>query len=245
MHKFALAFSLGVSLSAMAHAGTVTDISLSSYYGGAYDGGQWSGEINGASIVAAPTDGNTGTGITFTNWAGRYVEIDAGVTQTIALPSGGVLLNNSAVVNTLFNEGFGINGSPSVNVVFTNNAGASATYGLVSGQTIRDYNNDGYYNTLTGSNSPSYGAVTAQNWWNNGGSGQRLDAQTFVLPSSWTGTDLTSMAVDVVGSGGMALLSALQVNDQTPTSSVPEPMTLSLLGAALGTLALLRRRRAG
>lgn len=233
-----LAFCLAAGA---ARAGAITNVDLSSYYGGAYDGGQWSGEIGGSTIVAAPTDGSTGTGITFSNWAGRYAEIDAGITETITLPTGGVALNSAASVNTLMNNGYGSSAVQAV-VTFENNSGQTAQYSLVGGQTIRDYNNGSYENALQGSNTDSsYGAVTAQEWWTNN-SGQRLDVQAFVLPSSWSGTDLVSMSVeDPSNSGGLVLLSAMQIVDGT--ASVPEPMSLALLASGLAGLTLARRAR--
>lgn len=50
-------------VSQIALADTITNISLSSYYNGS-----WSPEINGSTIAAAPTNGNTGTGLTFSDY---------------------------------------------------------------------------------------------------------------------------------------------------------------------------------
>jgi hypothetical protein len=77
--------------------------------------------------------------------------------------------------------------------------------------------------------------------------GQRLDAQTFALPASWNGTNLTSVTIDSTVDMAVSyysnILSALEVDDRTPSSSVPEPATLALLGTTLLGLGLIRRRR--
>lgn len=228
----------------LAHADTVTDISFS-YGGGSLNPpGAWATQINGGSIIAAPKTGNTGTGITFADWSGSFNEIDNGVSRTFTFQP--VPLNSLGEVHTLLSTFYG-SSSLQATVTFTNDAGATASFGLVGDQTIRDYNNNVFTDDLLGYNTAAgLGAVTAENWWANG-QGQRLDVQTFVLPASWAGTDLTSMAIsDPANSGGVDILSALQVVDVTPSpaSVTPEPGSLCLL--ATGSLAFfgLARRKA-
>jgi hypothetical protein len=165
-------------------------------------------------IAAAPTNGSTGTGITFANWNGNFVQVTQGNTTTITFTP--IALSSDTVVNTLLSNFYGGSNTQAV-ITFTNSNNATAVYSLVGGQTIRDYNNNTFQNglSLTGSNStPGLGSVTAQEWWNDGHSGmyQRLDVQTFVLPSSWNGSHLNSITIaNPSDSSGSDVLSALQV----------------------------------
>ena len=235
-------FALAVCV-ANAHADTVTDITIPYGGGTANPAGSWATQINGGSIVAAPKAGNTGTGITFANWSGSFNEIDNGTSRTFTFTP--VPLNTTAEVHSLLNTFYGSTANEGT-VTFTNDAGSQVSYGLVGDQTIRDYNNNVYTDDLLGYNTEAgLGAVTAANWWNNG-QGQRLDVQTFVLPSSWAGTDLSSITLaDPANSGGIDILSALQVDDVTaPMPTVtPEPGSLWLLGTGCLAAGGLTRRR--
>ncbi len=230
--------------STIARADVVTNISFP-YGGGTYNPpGTWATQINGASIVAAPTSGNTGTGITFTDWNGNFNEIDPGVSHTYTFDP--IALTSTAEVNSLLSTFYGST-AIEANVTFINSAGSTAVYGLVGDQTLRDYNNNIYTDDLLGYNTASgLGAVSAINWWNNG-QGQRLDVQTFLLPSIWAGTDLTSITIsDPANSGGVDILSALQVDDvssSAPTAVTPEPSSLALLSTGLFTIAAFLRRQ--
>jgi hypothetical protein len=95
------------------------------------------------------------------------------------------------------------------------------------------------------------GVVTAQNWWNTGDAGtsengeptSHQDAQTFGLPASWAGTNLTSITLtDPLGNVGQDVLSATQVDDVTVTSTIPEPPARVLLEIGLVGLGLFGRR---
>lgn len=204
----------------------------------------WSGAVNGSSIAAAPTNGNAGSGITFADWSGQFNQINPGQTTTFSIPS--VALGSASTVNSLFNTFYGDAGTDAI-VTFTNSANQTAVYDLVGGQTIRDYNQNSYQNGLSGAGV----GVTAQNWWNNGASGQRLDLQSFLLPTAWAGTDLTSFTVydpttPPANPSPADVLSALQVISNpstTPPAVTPEPSSILLLGTGLlGVAGTMRRR---
>lgn len=240
-HSMLSALAMALLCSAGAHAGTVTDISIP-YGGGTLNPpGNWATQINGPSIVSAPISGNTATGITFANWAGSFNEIDPGMSRTFTFTP--VALTSNSEVNSLLSTFYGST-AVEVDLTFTNSAGLTATYGLVGDETIRDYNNNVFTDDLPGYNiAPGLGAVTAQNWWNNG-QGQRLDVQTFLLPSAWAGTKLTSISLsDPADSGGVDILSALQVADASSTAVTPEPSSLALLSTGLLTAGGLLHRR--
>lgn len=247
------ASTLGL-ISQIALGDTITNISLSSYYNES-----WSTEINGSTIVAAPTNGNTGTGLTFGDYNGQDVVVGedfSGQDTTQTIDFSGVLLDNNSAVNTLMNLLYGVDGAEDAIVTFTASNGDTATYDLYGNDTIRDYNNnlvDNHSNGLSGSDP----GVTAQMWWDNCSDPtacsssvnyQRLDAQTFTLPASWSGYDLVSMTITDPWSGFQQndiALSALQVDVGAPlVSAVPEPASVSLLLAALfGVTLYVRRRR--
>jgi hypothetical protein len=225
-----------------ARADSVTNIQIPYQAGFTFGTDTWSSALDGSVIAAAPTNGNAGTGITFTDWAGQFNETDETASSPTTITfAAGVALNADAVARTLINATFLASGDT---ITFGNSNGDSASYDIVGGSTYRDYFEGEFINDLTGGS----GLVTAENWWSGTGpdGNVRLDVQTFVLPSGWAGTNLTSITVGVPNGGGEVLLSALQVDDisqSVTTSTVPEPSSLALLCTGmLGVVGAIRRR---
>ena len=200
---------------------------------------------------------NTGSTLTFSDPNADYVAVGF-VAPFSGYHSGSVtidtgdtnLLSSIVDVNTLINLFNGQSGDQAT-ITFTNSLSQTDVFTLTDGATVRDYhNNNNGGDTLTGTGT----GVTAVNWWNNGvidtnGDGsvepdQRLDAQTFVLPSGWAGTTLTSMEIQYAGThSDDAVLSAFQIDDLGGSSPIPDPSTLGLVAASLVTLGAFARRR--
>ncbi len=247
LRVFALA-AMALTAGFQAKADTVFNVDLSSYYT------PWSSWTPPVAAGSESGNGNTGSGLSFSDPSGENVTVGF-VTQfsnywpgSVTIPTGDTnALSNDAEVNTLINL-FNGNSGDEVTVIFTNSDSATDTFTLSVGETVRDYhdNNNGV-DGLTGTGS----GVTAVNWWNDGvaendGSTQfRLDAQSFLLPSSWAGTTLTSMElIYPTANGNQATLSAFQIDDPGGTGSpAPEPSSWILAGAGLLSAGVLRRGR--
>ena len=148
-------------------------------------------------------------------------------------------------VNSLINTYAGVAGSSLAYIEFIGTGGASYTYNLVGGVDIRDFNNDGFVNTI----DPSAGSHPTQVLsYDDQAQGGRLDMQQFTLPSTFLGQTLTTILL--VDNGFDApnpephqrvFLAGMSV------SSVPEPSSMILMasGGALISVSLhvLKRRR--
>jgi hypothetical protein len=212
----------------------------------------WIHFTDGSLIKDAPAQGNTGSNISFEYWDGQLVTVGAdypGPTNSTSTATIGINLTlpSEPAVNALLNTLFGQPNEVNAVVVFTNSDGATATYSLVGGQTIRDYTSSGGPTSLQGFNTDySLGDVITQNWWNDSSAGgtDNLDVSTFFLPSSWAGTTLESLTLEnplsKETSADDIALSGIQVESIAPPAlAVPESssnglLVTSLLGLGLG-----------
>jgi hypothetical protein len=122
------------------------DIDISSYYTSDWLTGEY---YNGSTIAVAPNDGNTNTGITFANWDGKLVSVgpDA-ASKSLTLNISPTLVPAQPCIRALLNTFYGVLGRVNAILVFKNNEGMAASYSLVGGQTVRDYNENRYTDDL-------------------------------------------------------------------------------------------------
>jgi hypothetical protein len=131
----------------------------------------------------------------------------------------------AATVYTLINSGFGAVGADNASIEFVAVNGADATFDLVQGDNIRDH----FQNVFNNDAPNTVPTLFASD---------RLDRQTFVLPSSFATDTLTKIIFTAKDSGvpqGEAFLAALTV------ATVPEPSTLVMLVIAAAVIRLRRR----
>ena len=140
-------------------------------------------------------------------------------------------------VYTLMNTAWGSLGTDEANIIVTGSHGETATLDLVEGQNIRDHFNDGFVNTLTD------GSVVSTYF--SGGSvaptgTDRLDRQSFVLPSTFSGDTISSITFKALSASypngapflaGLTLANSNTVPD-VPSAAVPVLAALALLMAA-------------
>ena len=182
--------------------------------------------VNGGAGAGAPTSNNNGPLLdqgaldlgrtevfALTNDNGK----GTGIIQTPAQsnPSAfdiSVNITDPTTVFTLINSGYGIFGATIGSVEFKGTGGLDDSVNLVEGQNIRDYNNDGYNNTVGGG---ALGATYVGSVYFGGGQ-VRFDEQQFVLPSSFNSATLTDIILHATGSAniysGEPIMSAATVD---------------------------------
>jgi hypothetical protein len=186
----------------------------------------WAASVCGGGIINGdtfPTGTQNFGGVPFAistgpnnYWSGATVADCGAGTVRLTIPVG---VQGVTSVFTLLNTGWGQPGpSAYLYVTFTGSAGATATQPLVGGVNVRDYNNDGYQNTINNTS-------TVQAWTN--GDGQRLDRQEYILPAAFASQTLTSVTITDTGNQNFsrAVFSALTVS--TCPATVAEGITVS------------------
>jgi PEP-CTERM motif len=109
---------------------------------------------------------------------------------------------------------------------------------FVSNVDIRDYNNDGWTDTINGTTTTNVFNDSTDNW----GMAGRLDMQQISLPSSFADQTLTS--IELIDNGGPSTQRVVLDGVTVQTASVPEPSSIILLGiVAAGAMAYAWRWR--
>lgn len=112
--------------------------------------------------------------------------------RSITIP---VNLSGITEIDTLITTYYGQPGPALATIEFFGTNGACYEKDLIGGVDVRDYNNDGFTNTINGT------TTTQVLTWQDFGNGQRLDKQQYRLPSSFNNQTLTSIRLSDVGGG--------------------------------------------
>ncbi len=191
-------------------------------------------QFNPATFPTGIRDGNQNTGIPFDialfggivgNWSAPLnspgtqldVKLDASGTRTFY---------------ALLNNGFGTAGINEYDVTFKATNGAAVTYQSIGGVDTRDYNQNVFTDTISGSTVP---------WFDNG-LGQRLDMREFTLPAAFANDTISDFVITQVSPSDNALFWGLTYGTGSPTPT-PEPVSLTLSGAGLLALGILGAKR--
>ncbi len=208
---------------------TLTNTNLRTYTGGtSYPVAPTSLTVGGIDFALVPAGATA-------NSLGIIQLLSTGATATIP-----VNVADVTTVYTLMNSAWGKAGANIGTLEFVGSGGATASFSLVEGTNIRDHFNDGFNNTATNVVSATFG-------------NDRLDRQTFTLPSAFAGQTLTEIRFINNGSGtaggtGQPFLAAITV--QTGAASggnvipLPGAALLCALGSALAGWRFRRRRLA-
>jgi len=153
-------------------------------------------------------------------------------TVNVTIP---INLKGATTVYTLMNTFWGQTVGSYDTVTFTGSSGTTYSVDLYGDKDIRDYNAADWTNSVSGN---------TQQAWTNSTDSQRLDMQTFVLPSDFADQTLVSMTITDNASTvySRIFLAGLTVDPADPVT-VPEPAPLALVGGVLIAAGIFFRRR--
>ncbi len=177
---------------------------------------------NGGDYPSAPTTLSVG-GVDFALIPSGTTASSLGILQTSSSQSSfdiPVNIAGGTVLYTLINSVYGTAGDTVGTVEIKGTGGADAVFDLIEGTNIRDYNNDGYNNTIApGTPSASFG-----------GGQVRLDMQTFTLPSAFA----TQRITDIIftSTGGIPQGEPFLAGATVTTASGPAQLVLLGSGVA-------------
>ncbi len=203
---------------------TLTNANLRTYTGGTdYPVAPTSLAVGGVDFDLAPAG-------TTSNSLGVIQLLSTGQTATITTD-----IANPTVVYTLMNSAWGASGAKIGILEFVGSGGTIAGLDLVEGTNVRDHFNGRFNNTATQVVSATFGS-------------DRLDRQTFILPSAFAGQTLMEIRFIDTGTGsstgtGQPFLAAITVQTGT-TTPIPAPAVtlLCILGSVLAGWRFRRRR---
>jgi hypothetical protein len=161
---------------------------------------------------------------------------DDGGAQSITM---NVNVYGATNVFTLINTWSGQSGPNSYAwLTFTGSGGATYTKELIGNVDIRDYNDDGFTNSINGTTTTNVFWIPVDGSGENPG---RLDMQSIALPSAFTTQTLTT--IQLVDNGGPNYFQRV-ILDGVTVMVVPEPSPFVLLGiAAISLPGCIWRRR--
>lgn len=205
--------------------------------------------VPGVSFSLAPTSPGGGNNAWQSDLAAATVSAPATLNIT------GLSIGSVQTVYALINSVWGFAGQTAT-VTFNATGGVSQSFTLTAGKEFRDFNNDGFTNTV----APSVAGVANTQVFGTGPGGapnglplHRLDMITFTLSSAFVGQNLTSITLTDNGSGitptppggvpgnaSRVFLAGLVVSNAVPE---PGPIALAAVAGLAGLVGYGRRYR--
>jgi hypothetical protein len=155
-----------------------------------------------------------GTATTDNVWSAYQAANTGSEKVSVTIP---VNIKGVKTVYTLMDTEWGSTAKGLLDITFTGTGGATWSYDPIGNVSIRDYNNDGYTNSIGCALPTGPGtAATVTGFKNN--KGQRLDMQIYELPATFAGQTLVSITVTDSGNSDVqrSFLAAVTVSTAAP-----------------------------